>query len=76
MMVLNAPEDNEEHKKNLAILIILTWLWKTKQEQFTDLTRAFIRAGVPNIAIPQDNVLFANLYKYVQENKIRCFLKR
>ena len=47
---------------------------KPNKEQFTDLTRAFIRAGVPNIAIPQDNVLFANLYKYAQENRIRYFL--
>jgi N-acetyl sugar amidotransferase len=41
---------------------------------FADLTKAFIRAGVPNIAIPQDNVLFACLYKYAKENKIDCFL--
>jgi len=47
---------------------------KPNKEQFTDLTRAFIRAGVPNIAIPQDNVLFANLYKYAQENHIKYFL--
>lgn len=41
---------------------------------FGDLTCAFIRAGVPNIAIPQDNVLFACLYKYARENHIDCFL--
>lgn len=41
---------------------------------FGDLTCAFIRAGVPNIAIPQDNVLFACLYKYSNENKIDCFI--
>ena len=41
---------------------------------FADLTKAFIRAGVPNIAIPQDNVLFACLYKFAKENKIDCFL--
>ena len=47
---------------------------KPNKEQFSDLTRAFIRAGVPDIAIPQDNVLFANLYKYAQKNRIRYFL--
>ena len=41
---------------------------------FGDLTCAFIRAGVPNIAIPQDNVLFACLYKYAKDNQIDCFL--
>lgn len=43
-------------------------------ELFGDLTCAFIRAGVPNIAIPQDNVLFACLYKYAKENHIDCFI--
>jgi len=41
---------------------------------FSDLTKAFIRAGVPNIAIPQDNVLFACLYRFAKDNKIDCFL--
>jgi len=41
---------------------------------FYDLTKAFIRAGVPNIAIPQDNVLFACLYRFAKEKKIDCFL--
>lgn len=41
---------------------------------FYDLTKAFIRAGVPNIAIPQDNVLFACLYRFAKENKIDYFL--
>lgn len=41
---------------------------------FGDLTCSFIRAGVPNIAIPQDNVLFAVLYKYARENNIDCFI--
>jgi len=47
---------------------------KPNREQFADLTRAFLRAGVPNIAIPQDNVLFASLYKYAHENGIKYFL--
>ena len=44
------------------------------KEQFYDLTRAFILAEVPNIAIPQDNVLFACLYNYARKYKIYNFL--
>jgi N-acetyl sugar amidotransferase len=47
---------------------------KPDQEQFNDLTRSFILAGVPNIAIPQDNILFAYLYKYARKEKIHNFL--
>lgn len=43
-------------------------------EQFNDLTRAFIRAEVPNIAIPQDNILFACLYDYARKYKVFNFL--
>lgn len=42
--------------------------------QFNELTKAFMRAGVPNLAIPQDNVLFASIYKFLKENKLRTFL--
>ena len=41
---------------------------------FADVMKAFLRAGVPNIAIPQDNVLFATLYKYAKKNNINYFL--
>jgi N-acetyl sugar amidotransferase len=44
------------------------------KEQFADLTRAFILAGLPDIAIPQDNVLFACIYKYAQKNGIKYML--
>ena len=43
-------------------------------EQFNDLTRAYMLAGVPNLATPQDNVLFACLYSYMREHQIRYFL--
>lgn len=42
-------------------------------EQFNDLTLAYMKAGVPNIAIPQDNVLLAFLYKKMRENDIKYF---
>ena len=43
-------------------------------EQFNDLTAAYIRGNVPDIAIPQDNILFAALYKYARKYKIKYFL--
>ena len=42
--------------------------------QFKELTKAFMRAGVPNLAIPQDNVLFAGVYKYLKSNCLKTFL--
>ena len=43
-------------------------------EQYNDLTRAYMLAGVPNLATPQDNVLFACLYSYMREHQIKYFL--
>lgn len=43
-------------------------------EQFNALTLAYMRAGVPNIAVPQDNILVAFLYKKVKEYKIPYFI--
>lgn len=43
-------------------------------EQFNALTKAFILAEVPNIAIPQDNILFACLYSYARKYKVYNFL--
>jgi len=43
-------------------------------KQFNELTRAFMFAGVPNIAMPQDNILFAELYKKAAKYHIRYFL--
>ena len=42
--------------------------------QFNALTKAYMRAGVPNLAIPQDNVLFAFLYEEARKNDIKYFL--
>lgn len=44
------------------------------QEQYDALTRAYMEAGVPNLAIPQDNILFAFLYHMVEKTGIRYFL--
>ena len=56
-------------KANIDLKVI-----KPDAEQFCALTRAFILAGVPNIAIPQDNVLTAILYKQASKYKINHFL--
>ena len=42
--------------------------------QYNALTKAYMKAGVPNLAIPQDNILFAFLYDEVRRNKIKYFL--
>jgi len=43
-------------------------------EQFNALTKAYMKAGVPNLAVPQDNVLFAEIYKYAKKIGISYFL--
>jgi len=43
-------------------------------EQFNDLTRAYFLAEVPNVAVPQDNILFACLYKYAKKYGVKYFL--
>lgn len=43
-------------------------------DQFNSLTLAFMKGGVPNLAIPQDNVLFAALYDFAKEKGIKYFL--
>ncbi len=42
--------------------------------QFNDLTRAYLFASVPNIAVPQDNLIFSHLYKIAKEKNIKSFL--
>lgn len=44
------------------------------KKQYDALTRAYLEAGVPNIAIPQDNILFAFLYDVVKKTGIKYFL--
>ncbi len=43
-------------------------------EQFYGLSKAYLKAGVANIATPQDNVLFAEIYALMRREKIRYFL--
>ncbi|MDD3908208.1 MAG: hypothetical protein PHF34_08355, partial [Bacteroidales bacterium] len=70
--------DTEVSKRNIEKLINSTnidyHILKPNPVQFRDLTKSFILAGVPNIAIPQDNILFAILYSHARKNKIKTFL--
>ena len=70
--------DTEISKQNLKKLISKTGfdyrVVTPDSEQFNSLTLAYMKAGVPNIAIPQDNVLFAFLYKQMKKYKISYFL--
>lgn len=70
--------DTPISKRNISKLITATGIEleiiKPDPEQFYSLTKAYMRAGVPNLAIPQDNVLFASIYSFVKKNKIKYFL--
>lgn len=70
--------DTEISKKNLEKLVAKTGfdyeVITPDAEQFNALTLAYMKAGVPNIAIPQDNVLFAFLYDKMKEHRIKYFL--
>jgi len=43
-------------------------------EQYNDLILAYMKAGVSNLAIPQDNILFAFLYETVKKERLKYFL--
>lgn len=70
--------DTEISKNNIKKLVAAAHIdlvtIKPDAKQFDNLTKAYMKAGVPNLAVPQDNVLFAALYKYARENKIKYFL--
>lgn len=70
--------DTEISKNNLSKLIKTTGydyeVIKPDPEQYNDLTLAYMKAGVPNIAIPQDNILLAYIYRRMIDYKITYFL--
>ena len=47
---------------------------KPDAKQFNALTKAYFLGGVPNLAVPQDNILFACIYRLVRQYRIRTFL--
>lgn len=70
--------DTEISRNNLKKLVEATGfdyeVIVPDSEQFNALTLAYMKAGVPNIAVPQDNVLFAFLYAKKKEQRIKYFL--
>lgn len=70
--------DTEISKSNIKKLIDATGIKMLTicpdKKQFNALTKAYMKAGVPNLAIPQDNVLFAFLYDTIRKRKIKYFL--
>lgn len=70
--------DTEISKRNIKRLCetarIDLEIIKPDAKQFNELTRAFMLAGVPNLAMPQDNVLFASIYRFMKKYKIKTFL--
>ena len=70
--------DTEISKKNIERLIAKTGFSlvtiKPDPKQYYGLIKAYMKAGVPNLAVPQDNILFSNLYSYMEKEKIRWFL--
>ena len=70
--------DTEISKSNLKKLIKATGFdYKVivpDAEQFNALTLAYMKAGVPNLAAPQDSVLFAFLYSQMRKYHIKYFL--
>lgn len=70
--------DTEISKQNMKKLVEATGIdlrvISPDPTQFYALTKAYMKAGVPNLAIPQDNILFAFLYDFVRKNKIKYFL--
>lgn len=70
--------DTEVSQRNIQKLvercgIDLEYL-KPDKKQFNELTRAYMMAGVPNLAVPQDNILLASIYNYARNNNISGFL--
>ena len=70
--------DTEISKANIAKLCKAAHIElrtiKPDAKQYNALTLAYMKAGVPNLAIPQDNILFAFLYDVVKESGVKYFL--
>lgn len=70
--------DTEISKKNIEKLVQATkvdYIAKHPDpKQYNALVKSFILARVPNLATPQDNLIFAYMYQYAREYKIRHFL--
>lgn len=70
--------DTEISKNNIKKLVSTTGfdyeIITPDSKQYNSLLLAFMKAGVPDIAMPQDNILFAFLYSKMKEYGINFFL--
>ena len=70
--------DTEVSKENINRLVKRTNITmvtiRPNEELYNALIKAYMKAGVPNLAVPQDNILFACLYEEIRKNKIKYFL--
>lgn len=70
--------DTEISKRNLKKLVEKTSVdykvIKPDSVQYNALTKAYLKAGVANIAVPQDNILFAYIYDMVRRYRLKHFL--
>lgn len=70
--------DTEIAKQNIKKLCnkfnIKLIVEKPDNEQYMDLIKSFLRAEVPGIAIPQDNVLLASLKNYAKKYDLKYYL--
>lgn len=56
-------------KANIELRVV-----KPDPKQYNALTLAYMKAGVPNLAVPQDNILFAFLYETIRKEGLKYFL--
>lgn len=47
---------------------------KPDKEQYYSLIKAYMRAGVPDLAVPQDNILLAFLHDVAKDSGVKYFL--
>lgn len=70
--------DTDISKANLKRLVDATnidyVILAPDTKQFYGLCKAYMKAGVANLAAPQDNVLFAEIYRLMRQKKLKYFL--
>ena len=70
--------DTDISKENLKRLISATGydyeVVTPDAKQYNALTKAYMKAGVPNLCAPQDSVLFAFLYDQMKKDRVNCFV--
>ncbi len=71
---LNVPVASENIKKIIKKCGIDMIYKRPDMEQYYGVTKAFFKAGLPNLAIPQDNLIYAYMYVYAKKHRIRYYL--